>query len=671
MVNGPNKIIKSPLFIFGLLARVILIYLTYQFTSDRQLIVSFCQLFHGIFNLTWSNFNVMDKNLFIENYGFFIGIIFSPFAIIGLALDSLFALTDKFLILSFSLVLLISDLLGLFILIKFNPKQYLIVLLAYWLSPLSLALTYWFWSPEIVSMVILMAALLMLKKKKIITSGIFLGFAAATKLATGAIFPFLAIYIWQNRSIRATLLKFLIAYAAVVGALLLMGVLIKSIAMFDKLIPEFLPPLMVQNDINESLLLYVLFLYSLWWLRRTNFTVLMTVLAVSVIVIVSFPARDLSWYVWAIPFLVFYATKTTWTGFAIVYAFMVLATVTSVMDILLNSNASLKSFFITLNYALVIILVVRMIVEGIQFNSFFRVNRRPLVFGIAGDSGSGKDTLAVALRNIFGSHSVSMMYGDAYHKWDRSGAMWRAVTHLDPKANNLSQMTSDAVSVVTGKTIYRRHYNHQVGKFTSPSPIKPNNVLIISGLHALYQHHLRSKLDVKIFLNTDDILRQYWKIRRDTSSRNHKLASLQELIKSRNKDSALYIAPQALYADIIFDLVPMNPHYLLSEDFSGEASLKLNVRIKDAMYQDALIRILIGICGLHVDWEISDEGRIFSLTVEGDVSAEDIALGAATLVPDLDALIEIERVFEANAIGIMQLIILAHTEQTLHKRILE
>jgi len=66
-----------------------------------------------------------------------------------------------------------------------------------------------------------------------------------------------------------------------------------------------------------------------------------------------------------------------------------------------------------------IVLAMRIWHEEVSRNDYFRLSRRPFVIGIAGDSGSRKDTLSKSLEVLFGTHSVATLSGDDYHLWDR------------------------------------------------------------------------------------------------------------------------------------------------------------------------------------------------------------------------------------------------------------
>ena len=98
----------------------------------------------------------------------------------------------------------------------------------------------------------------------------------------------------------------------------------------------------------------------------------------------------------------------------------------------------------------------RMWREGITKSSF-RFNSKPIIIGISGDSGSGKDTLSDSLESLIGSHSTVKLSGDDYHRWDRHGPMWQVMTHLNPLANDLHSFSNDLFSLRDGKSISQRH----------------------------------------------------------------------------------------------------------------------------------------------------------------------------------------------------------------------
>ena len=72
-----------------------------------------------------------------------------------------------------------------------------------------------------------------------------------------------------------------------------------------------------------------------------------------------------------------------------------------------------------------------------------------------------------------------------------------------------------------------------------------------------------------------------------------------ESILKRAPDSERYIKPQAALADLTLSLRPIHPSML--EESSEHLRLKLVGRMRHGMHYRALVRVLVGLCGLHVD----------------------------------------------------------------------
>ena len=71
-------------------------------------------------------------------------------------------------------------------------------------------------------------------------------------------------------------------------------------------------------------------------------------------------------------------------------------------------------------------------------------------------------------------------------------------------------------------------------------------------MHALLPVALVERLDVKVFLETEDKLRAYWKTRRDVGNRGYEESNVNKQILERIEDSKLFIKPQQKFADIVF-----------------------------------------------------------------------------------------------------------------------
>jgi uridine kinase len=333
-------------------------------------------------------------------------------------------------------------------------------------------------------------------------------------------------------------------------------------------------------------------------------------------------------------------------------------------------KGSAPSLLHTVITALGIVLGLRIWRETVVSNDYFRLSRKPFVVGIAGDSGAGKDTLADALEGLFGGHSVVRLSGDDYHLWDRQKPMWQVMTHLNPMANDLEAYAGDLLALTDGRAIQSRHYDHQTGKMSHPVRVGSNDFIIASGLHALYLPILRNCYDLSIYLDIDEGLRRHLKLRRDVTQRGHTEARVLSALERREPDSERFVRPQAQHADVVMSLMPIHPRMLEGVGVTHPPRFKLQVRSRNGLNEASLSRVLVGVCGLHVDMNIGADGAEVELTIEGETSAEDIALAAQMLLPRIVAFLDICPRWEDGVLGLMQLVALSHINQALSKRFL-
>ena len=172
------------------------------------------------------------------------------------------------------------------------------------------------------------------------------------------------------------------------------------------------------------------------------------------------------------------------------------------------------------------------------------------VFAIAGDSGSGKTTLGNILKKYF-SNSF-MLECDRYHKWERGHDNWQDFTHLNPDANYITKMNDDIFNLKIGKSIYQVDYDHSSGKFTEQEKIDSSDNIIVCGLHSLYNDD-KNIFNIKIFVDTDNVLKYTWKIKRDTAKRGYSKEKIIKQIEDRKIDYLKYIEPQRDISDVVIN----------------------------------------------------------------------------------------------------------------------
>ncbi|MBZ8179391.1 phosphoribulokinase [Oscillatoria salina] len=181
---------------------------------------------------------------------------------------------------------------------------------------------------------------------------------------------------------------------------------------------------------------------------------------------------------------------------------------------------------------------------------------RVVVIGVAGDSGCGKSTFLKRLADLFGEEFMTVICLDDYHSLDRKGRKKAGVTALNPKANNFDLMYEQIKALKGGKAIDKPIYNHETGEIDPPERIEPNKVIVIEGLHPLYDERVRSLVDFGVYLDISDEVKINWKIQRDMAERGHSYEDVIASINARRPDFNAYIEPQKEYADVVIQVLP-------------------------------------------------------------------------------------------------------------------
>ena len=175
-----------------------------------------------------------------------------------------------------------------------------------------------------------------------------------------------------------------------------------------------------------------------------------------------------------------------------------------------------------------------------------------LIVAVTGDSGVGKSTIVNSIQKVFPFDSSLTLETDRYHKWERNDENWKSYTHLHPEANHLEKLIDDTFHLKLGDSVCVVDYDHSTGKFTAPQAIEPKQIILLCGLHSLAKERLRNEIDIRIYIDTEQQLKRYWKVSRDLQKRNRTVDSIVDSIEKRQVDYKTYIEPQKEYANLIF-----------------------------------------------------------------------------------------------------------------------
>lgn len=479
-------------------------------------------------------------------------------AALGMAPLSLFAL--KF-------PLLIADVALLATLRFLAPERSRDILFFYWLNPVVFYITYVYGQLDIVSMTLVVMALALLIEEYFIWAAVVFAAATASKFHVTVIAPLLMAYIWSRHFRRDAIVKLAqtsgiwLTVAAILFLPLIMAGRSDSAALGS---PEIQRLFAAKVQLSENLTIYLGILATVLTIGRLVTSTRITELGLlfgsgaifTTLLLSTNPATG--WYFWCIPFLVLFYALYLNVPRILLWSFQLMFLITYPLEELgfVQYTEQTRSILYTGNITALFANVIAIWMVALRIEAPVLKQPRPFRIGIAGDSGSGKNTLTESLRDLVGQRSLSIIEGDNYHKWERGDDQWKRYTHLNPRANHLFALARHFDFISQGRPVFHNIYDHQTGRYSSPVEIKPSRILAVQGLHTLYFRRMRDMFDLRVFLSPDPIVRKAWKVRRDCIERGYDKKKVLDQLNERETDSVRFIASQAPFADIIVEYSP-------------------------------------------------------------------------------------------------------------------
>jgi uridine kinase len=181
--------------------------------------------------------------------------------------------------------------------------------------------------------------------------------------------------------------------------------------------------------------------------------------------------------------------------------------------------------------------------------------KKPLVIGIAGGTGSGKTTVASAVLHRVGPQHIAFLPHDAYY---------RDLSHLpleERRRINFDHPDSLETELLV-EHIHRLKkwlpVEMPVYDFTRHSRtvqtvhVEPRGVIIVEGILIFYEPALRPLFDVKIYVDTDADIRFIRRLQRDIVERGRTTESvIQQYLGTVRPMHLEFVEPSKRYADVI------------------------------------------------------------------------------------------------------------------------
>ena len=183
-------------------------------------------------------------------------------------------------------------------------------------------------------------------------------------------------------------------------------------------------------------------------------------------------------------------------------------------------------------------------------------DKKTLIIGITGGTGSGKSTVCKSIKESIPEENIAIIEQDAYYK-DQSHLSFeeRLKTNYDhPLAFDNKLLIKHLDMLCNGETIEKPIYDYELHTRNLEETIttEAKDIVIVEGIMILEDEELRNKLDIKIYVDTEDDLRILRRIQRDIKERGRTVDSVIEQYLTTVKPAHdRFIEPYKKYADII------------------------------------------------------------------------------------------------------------------------
>ena len=188
--------------------------------------------------------------------------------------------------------------------------------------------------------------------------------------------------------------------------------------------------------------------------------------------------------------------------------------------------------------------------------------KRRIIIGIAGGSGSGKTTLANNIAAHFGDRIAMLRHDDYYKKNTDLPLEERAKINYDhPSAFDTELLLEHLDALKNGSPVNCPIYDYSMhDRGQDIRIVEPANVIILEGILIFENKEVLSRLDIKVFVDTDPDVRILRRIIRDVKERGRTLDSVaMQYLGTVKPMHEAFVEPSKKHADIIIPEGGNNP----------------------------------------------------------------------------------------------------------------
>lgn len=181
--------------------------------------------------------------------------------------------------------------------------------------------------------------------------------------------------------------------------------------------------------------------------------------------------------------------------------------------------------------------------------------KKPIIFGVAGGTASGKTTVAQAILDVVGASQATYLPHDAYYR-DMSylPLAERARLNYDhPDSLETELLIEHVKQLLAGQPVHVPVYDFTTHRRTAETRlVEPSPIILIDGILIFTNRELRELMDIKIYVDTDADVRFIRRLQRDMEERGRSLDSIiGQYLETVRPMHLEFVEPSKRYADVI------------------------------------------------------------------------------------------------------------------------
>lgn len=194
-------------------------------------------------------------------------------------------------------------------------------------------------------------------------------------------------------------------------------------------------------------------------------------------------------------------------------------------------------------------------------NKHGHLKYKPIVFGVAGGTASGKTTVARAVLESVGASQIAYLPHDAYYRdlGDLPAGERTRPNYDHPDSLETKLLIRHIKELLAGQPVHMPVYDFTTDRRTQETIlVEPAPIILVDGILIFTKRKLRELMDIKVYVDTDSDVRFIRRLQRDMNERGRSLDSIiQQYLETVRPMHLRFVEPSKHHADII---IPFGGH---------------------------------------------------------------------------------------------------------------